>query len=60
VLPELSSVDPVAPLEEAFPPELTPDAAPLAEAPLGSPAHAAMRQHAAARDAERRMNAHAE
>ena len=55
VLPELSPVDPLeplSPLEEAVPPELTPDGAPLTADPLGSPAHAQRKQHAAARHTE--------
>jgi hypothetical protein len=63
VLPELARVDPLAPLlplEEAVPPELAPDATPLAEDPLGSSAHAQMRQHAETRHADRRMDAHNE
>jgi hypothetical protein len=56
VLPELSPVeplDPLPPLEEAVTPELTPEAGPLAEEPLGSPAHAPIKKHAAAPQAKR-------
>lgn len=69
MLPELSPANPLerlspleeaVPLEKAVPPELTPDATPLAEVPPGSPAHAQTRQQAAARHAERRVDAHSE
>jgi hypothetical protein len=63
-LPELSPVDPLkpsspleeaVPLDEAAPLELAPEAAPLADDPVGSSAHAQTRLHAIARHAHRRM-----